>query len=325
MSWSKNIVLAFDTSNYTTSVAAIDEQRTVILDIRKGLEVKSGERGLRQSEALFQHIKNLPGMVEQVFQQIDPASLCAVAVSNKPRPVDGSYMPVFLGGEGYARTIASARNIPLSFFSHQEGHLEAAKYGTSLECECTPFFAYHLSGGTCELLFVTDTAIEIIGGTKDISFGQLLDRAGVAAGYSFPAGSALDAIAQTEKCISEETEKNPFKPIALDGLYFNVSGLESQFMRLLDSASGEAERNRLIYWLFETISDCLIRLTILASRERNYRHVLFSGGVSSSIFVRNRLEEKLSDFHIDPVFGDPHLSSDNAVGIALLGGRKQWR
>ncbi|MDY3954684.1 MAG: hypothetical protein SOY83_04280 [Anaerovoracaceae bacterium] len=318
-------ILAFDTSNYTTSAAVVDDSRNIVVDIRKGLEVKQGDRGLRQSYALFQHIENLPFLIERVFQEVNRDGIKAVAVSNKPRPLKDSYMPVFRGGEGFARAAAAALGVPLFCFSHQEGHLAAAGYGTSLERVDGEYLAYHLSGGTCELLLVQGERIEIIGGTKDISFGQLIDRAGVAMGMQFPAGSRMDAIALKIKGCNLPAEKNPFKPIALDGLRFNVSGIETQFIRALKESGGEEEREFLVYWLFRSMLDCLAKLTVRAAETRKNAKILFSGGVSSSRFLREGLAESLEKEPFDLGFGMPQLSSDNAVGIALLGGQALWR
>ena len=62
----KRYILGIDTSNYKTSVAVTDENQSIICDVRKFLEVKQGEKGLRQSDALFQHVKNLPVLMEEV-------------------------------------------------------------------------------------------------------------------------------------------------------------------------------------------------------------------------------------------------------------------
>ena len=51
-------VLGLDTSNYTTSAAVFDGAGGC--NAGRLLSVRPGELGLRQSDALFQHVKQLP-------------------------------------------------------------------------------------------------------------------------------------------------------------------------------------------------------------------------------------------------------------------------
>lgn len=337
-------ILGIDTSNYKTSVAVTDLNGKIVADNRRLLSVEQGERGLRQSNALFQHIENLPALIDKALFGVDKNDICAVAVSSRPRPVSGSYMPCFNAGLSLAHSIGSVLDVPVYEFSHQEGHIEAVLHKSSLRTE-EEFIAYHLSGGTCEMLKVrnlrisalkekrasgnfkanggaeeapdTEYSIEIIGGSKDISYGQVLDRAGVAMGLSFPAGEALDKIA------SETYEKtNILKGIPVDGLYINLSGIDSQFRRALERDDIDEIEARLIHELFHRISMSLVRMTTNAYNETGTRKFLFVGGVSSSRFVRKFIENTLSGSNIKTVFGDPMLSQDNAVGTALLGVKK---
>ena len=190
-------ILGIDTSNYKTSIAVTDKQLNIICDLRRFLRVKQGERGLRQSDALFQHIKNLPELIEEMGIS-GGCRFEAIAYSSKPRPAEGSYMPVFLAGESFARSLASVMGIPALAFSHQEGHIEAIKSFSGLRSR-KQILACHFSGGTSELLKAADNSrgydIEIIGGSRDIAFGQVIDRAGVLMGMSFPSGEEMDKAA----------------------------------------------------------------------------------------------------------------------------------
>lgn len=237
-------VLAFDTSNYTTSVAAVDLSGNILADERKLLAVKKGDRGLRQSHALFQHMENIPDLVKKVMKEIRKEELCAVAVSDRPRPVEGSYMPVFLAGVNFARTLASALDLPVYYFSHQEGHI-AAVCGALEENIRT--VSFHMSGGTGEILSVCGCRPEkIIGGTRDLSFGQIIDRVGVALGCSFPAGAALDEIAcrgVPRGGFSYSSRGNTklddpiTNPIHIEGACANLSGMETQMLRAIEKVN----------------------------------------------------------------------------------------
>ncbi|HVI39802.1 MAG TPA: hypothetical protein VM577_04005, partial [Anaerovoracaceae bacterium] len=168
----KDLILGIDTSNYTTSLAITDINGAILTDSRKLLTVKQGERGLRQSHALFQHMENLPDMLLELYGKVEKNRIGAIAASNRPRPIEGSYMPVFKAGVNYGKVMAASLGVPFFEYSHQEGHLEAVRHGSIFSDE-TEYLAYHLSGGTCELLHVKKNLFQILGGSRDMSFGQV--------------------------------------------------------------------------------------------------------------------------------------------------------
>ena len=313
-------VLGIDTSNYKTSVAVIDAAGNIVCDHRQLLKVKQGERGLRQSDALFQHVMNLPELVKKCFDEMDPGRIRAVACSDKPRPVEGSYMPVFNAGNGMAESIAASLKVPCYKFSHQEGHIEAIRFKTIMEKE-PELLCYHLSGGTCELLKVTEQGIDIIGGSKDISFGQVIDRVGVKLGMQFPAGEYMD-----DAALDVESSSKHLKKINTDGLYFNLSGIETQAGRKAEELiAANEDPSTLIREIMDKLADLLIRVTESACASTSIKKVVFTGGVSSSKYISSILKQYFDNKDIIIEFGDQNLSQDNAVGIALLGGKMLWR
>jgi N6-L-threonylcarbamoyladenine synthase len=307
-----NIVIGIDTSAYTTSVAAVNEDGKVLLDIKRLLDVPMGTRGLRQSDARNQHHKNLDEILSQLPEALDIKQVAAIAVSDKPRPVVGSYMPVFMDGVEFGAKLANQLNRPLYFFSHQEGHIEAVKHFSPL-METSNVLCFHLSGGTSELLLVKEVSINIIGGSKDLSFGQLIDRVGVALGMVFPAGQQMDQIAY-----GNASTTNWLTVIPIHELYFNLSGIETQCQRRITQG---VEKEQLVSDLFLQISKCLCKVIDEASRQNHIKEILMVGGVSASRTIQYYLLTHLK--HCTPIFGT--FSSDNAVGIALLGGNKLWR
>ncbi|MBQ3057158.1 MAG: peptidase M22, partial [Clostridia bacterium] len=121
--------IGIDTSNYTTSVAVANERGDIIANLKTPLPVKEGERGLRQSDAVFAHTKNLPSLLDGLRDSIKGLSPLAVCYSQKPRNAKDTYMPCFLSGAVEAHAIAAALDIPIYTCSHQEGHVMAALYG----------------------------------------------------------------------------------------------------------------------------------------------------------------------------------------------------
>ena len=300
-------VLGLDTSNYTTSTAIFDGQRGE--NVGRLLDVRPGELGLRQSDALFQHVKRLPPLLEELLGE--GRTLQAVGASTRPRAVEGSYMPCFLAGEGQGRGIAAALGVPFYAHSHQQGHLSAAAWSAGrLDVLDAPFLAWHLSGGTTELLLVkpegfTVTA-EIIGGTSDLSAGQLIDRAGVLLGLQFPAGKALDELYhQSDAC---------HKPrVKLKDLTFSLSGMENQIKALAERGEEKASVAR---FAIDAVADVVLRATEEARARYPGLPVLCSGGVASN----SRLRAVLTAMD-DVLFAEPRYSTDNAMGTAIL----TWR
>lgn len=314
----KNLILGIDTSNYKTSLAVTDADRRVIYERSEFLKVEQGKRGLRQSVAFFQHCQVVPSFVADAFEHVDPKNIAAVAVSDRPRRRAGSYMPVFLSGIHAGEIVSSSLQIPIYRFSHQEGHIESALWSLPDPAD-RPFLFFHLSGGTTEALLCRKTpegySAEIVGGTKDISIGQLLDRTGVYLGYPFPAGKYLDAIAE-----KEPVTIRPGKVRVRSG-YFNLSGTETQIQQIIDSSGPDV-----VPGVLECIANLLHETAVQLSTIYDVRNVIFSGGVAASRTIRKYAESWPAGGNGCPVsFAEPELSGDNAVGISLLGGRTYYK
>lgn len=298
-------VLGLDTSNYTTSVALFDGETGV--NLGRLLEVRPGELGLRQSDALFQHVKRLP----QLLEQLEIGDIRAVGASTRPRAVEGSYMPCFLAGESQGRGIAAALGVPFYAHSHQQGHLAAATWSAGrMDLLNAPFLAWHLSGGTTELLLVrpegTSVTAEIIGGTSDLSAGQLIDRTGVLLGLPFPAGKALDGLyTQADTCYEPR--------VKLKDLTFSLSGMENQVKALAEEGEKPANIAR---FAIDAVSNVVWRATQEAQQRYLGLPVLCSGGVASNSQLRAGLTKLCG-----AIFAEPRYSTDNAMGTAIL----TWR
>ena len=297
------VCLGLDTSNYTTSVAVFDG--TDGKNCGKLLDVPEGALGLRQSDALFQHVKRLPDMFSVLRQEGVLQDLVAVGASTRPRAVEGSYMPCFLPGETVGRCLADAQGIPFFACAHQEGHIAAAAWSAGrMDLLDQPHLAWHLSGGTTELLYVepqgSGIKAECIGGTSDISAGQLIDRTGKMLGVAFPAGKTLDAL-------TREQEIGSYFRVKVNGFSFSLSGVENQVKAMIER--GE-EQSRIACFVLDTIAHAVLSTTKEAWKKWPGLPVLCSGGVASSLRLRSWMK--------DAVFAQPQFSTDNAMGTAIL-------
>lgn len=314
----KKLFIGFDTSNYTTSLAICDINGKILGNFKCPLRVKEGQRGLRQSEAVFAHIKNFPIIAKHLRDFLSTLNgeyeFAAAAVSSTPRSTQGSYMPCFLSGKAVAESVCAFLDIPLYETSHQVGHVIAATasaleyYDIKLsDFILDDFIALHVSGGTTDILYVKHDEdnilhIERIGGSSDANAGQIIDRTGVRLGFNFPCGPYLD-----ESAIKFEGKIKGLST-SVKGLEFNLSGLENIAEKLIKSSHEPSEVSA---YVLEYISQSVNKAVNNAFKVYGKLPVVFAGGVMSSKYIKNRLS------HLG-MFSEPQYSADNAAGVALV-------
>lgn len=306
-------ILGIDTSAYTTSLALIDSENNEILaDERKVLEVKKGQKGLRQQEAVFQHLKNLPELYGRIAKDLSKVKI--VSVSSRPRNEEGSYMPVFLVGQNFGKVISHTLNCKYIEYSHQENHISASLIDNYKEIDYS-LLAVHISGGTTEFVSAKKSLkgfeTKIVGGTKDITFGQLIDRLGTLMEFPFPCGKHM------EEYLKGKRSEKITTPAISKGTFINLSGMENYYSNLLDKHTKET----IINSLFEYIAECILHI-LKALSHLKFKRVLISGGVASNSYVRNYINHHIKDYEI--LFPAVENSSDNAVGLAFLPIIDRW-
>ena len=299
-------VVGFDTSNYTTSIACFNGVSGV--NCSQLLPVKEGQLGLRQSDAVFHHTKSLPELSGRLFSHVRKDEITAIGVSTRPRAVDGSYMPCFMVGYSHSKLLSDALRVPLYEVSHQQGHVAASLWSAGrLDLMDRPHLAWHLSGGTTELLLVEPEGRNVkcsrIGGTTDISAGQLIDRTGVMLGLPFPAGKHVDALSK------EAWGREVFK-VKCPGMEFSLSGVQNKVEQFHCGNPAETAA-----YALRCVAFAVRKATENALKAYPGLEVVFSGGVASNSMLRRELES------LDPIFSEPQYSTDNAMGIAVLTAR----
>ena len=298
-------VIGFDTSNYTTSIAYFDGNDGS--NCSKLLPVREGELGLRQSDAVFHHTKSLPELSGRLFSDVDIHSVQAIGVSTRPRAVEGSYMPCFLVGYSHAKMLSDTLNIPLIECSHQQGHVAAALWSAKrLDLLDHPHLAWHLSGGTTELLLVKPEGKNVsctkIGGTTDISAGQLIDRTGQLLHLPFPSGKHLDKIS------NDSASKDLFR-VKCHNFEFSLSGVQNKVQTYYTQNGSAADTAA---YALRSVCYAVRQVTENALKEYSELPVVFSGGVASNSMLRNTFTGT------DAIFAQPQYSTDNAMGVAVL-------
>lgn len=297
--------LGIDTSNYTTSLALLDTDSGELRQVKRLLPVKPGELGLRQSDAVFHHTRQLPELMEE----LGVIRADGIGVSEKPTEEEGSYMPCFLAGLGLARSLSAAFGVPLSRFTHQQGHVAAAMYGAGhLELLETGCVAFHVSGGTTEAMLVTPDEIggfhcAVCAGSLDLKAGQLIDRVGQMLGLPFPAGPALERLAG-------ETQRRFRVVPSLKGADCHLSGVENQCRRHWEQGMPAAE---VAQFCLDSVLAALSGMTAVLGAEYPEKPFLYAGGVMSNGYLKQELTARFAG-----CFAPPSFSADNAAGVAVL-------
>lgn len=304
----EKVIVGIDTSNYTTSCAVCSLNGEILENYKEMLPVKLGENGLRQSEAVFSHVKNFQLISKKIKEKHADYEIVAVGYSSYPRDVAGSYMPCFLVGNAVAEMISALYNIPSFAFSHQAGHIQAALYSSKLEAN-EKFVAFHVSGGTTEILLVTPNeknfSISLLGGSVDLHAGQAIDRIGVNMGLQFPCGK------QIEMCAKENNTETPSIKVCVKNFECNLSGLENLSLKLYNDTKNI---NLVSAYVLSFISKTIEKLSQNIRNEFGNIKIVFAGGVMSNSIIKNNLLSKFDNIY----FADPQFSTDNACGIALL-------
>ena len=310
------VVIGFDTSNYRTSVAAVTLDGEILVNHRELLPVSNGERGLRQSDAVFAHIRQLRDSEPALREAMKGRTIAAVAASTKPRDGEESYMPVFQVGYTAGSMLAASLDVPFFETTHQRGHLAAALAGTGLENE-DRLLAVHLSGGTTDLLVMDSERVTQIGGSADLHAGQLVDRAGVAMGLPFPSGEELEKLAvlgKSEALLGCSLENGD--------LTCHLSGAETKVQQWI--AAGKMNREDIAREIYDLLARTLVRMLKAGAGKTGIGKALVTGGVAASALLREMMDDRRAKVRgcLEIVFGEPSMSGDNAVGVALIGAKR---
>ncbi len=318
----EEVYLGIDTSCYTTSLFFMDREGHAAAEARRILKVKPGGCGLQQSEMLYQHTRNLPELMEEAAQG-HSFTVRGIGVSARPRPREDSYMPAFLAGLGFARSLAALYGIPLWQISHQENHLEAAIWSANGP-DADRFLFLHASGGTTDLLLAEkeDSHYKLteIGGSLDLHAGQFVDRVGVALGLGFPAGPALEQLAEQHREIPEI-------PVSVHKTKVSLSGPCTWVLRAIEKAKQQTEESQTaaanlaagVQW---GLAETFVRMIRNGAAEHNVKNVILAGGVCANRWIRNHIVEKLAKRGIRVWMPDNRYSGDNASGCAAYARRQ---
>ncbi len=312
-------LLGIDTSNYTTSLALLDTESGQIMQKKQLLPVPEGQAGLRQSDAVFHHTRQLPALFDALTGACGGTLIPdAVGVSVSPRAQEGSYMPCFLAGQTAARILAASHGVPLHTTSHQHGHILAALFSAGklewLNAGHKSFLAFHVSGGTTDCVLCTPDKAEIlhiqpVSGSLDLKAGQAVDRVGMMLGLRFPCGAALEQLAM-------QSDSTAHMRVTLKNGCCSLSGLQNQCEAMLKKGVPAAD---IAKYTLNSVSAVLAAMTTDAAKQFDNPAVLYAGGVLSDRLIQS----DLAALPMETAFAEPEFSCDNAAGVAVFAACKE--
>lgn len=304
------LILGIDTSNYTTSAALYDTESKALFGEKMLLPVKSGERGIRQSDAVFHHTKQLPEVMKRLMSNVT-TQVDMVCASVSPTGQNDSYMPCFLVGGNAAECIAQASKCEYIKTTHQLGHIFSAAYSAKrfdLIINRQPFLAFHVSGGTTDCVYADfdqngEIKLSLVGKSCDLKAGQAVDRVGVMLGLDFPCGAELERLA-------EKSDKNYKTNLKLIGSDCSLSGVENKCKEMF--IKGERKEDIAAFCL-EYIYTALRLMTQHQIKGLGNIPIIFAGGVMSNKIIAEKIQCEFKN----AFFAKPEFSCDNAYGVCL--------
>jgi len=246
------------------------------------------------------------------------ADLDAIAATAGPGLVGGVMVALAFG-----KAMALALDRPLIAVNHLEGHAVSARLAADIPY---PFLLLLVSGGHCQLLDVAGVgACTRLGSTIDDAAGEAFDKIGAALGLGYPAGPALERLAE-----GGDASRYPLPRALLgrDGCDFSFSGLKTAAARLTSGVANDNDRRDLAAAVQGAIVRQLVERTgramktYAAAHGGKNRRLVVAGGVAANQAVRSGLEglarEQGFSFNAPP----PGLCTDNAAMIALAGAER---
>lgn len=312
----ENLILAIESSCDETSAAVVKNGRQVLSNvISSQIDIHKKFGGVVPEVASRNHVLNISSVVGEAMETagVGYDDLDAVAVTYGPGLVGA-----LLVGVSYAKSISSAKNIPLIAVNHIHGHI-AANYITHPDLE-PPFVCLVASGGHSHILWVKDyTEFEILGRTRDDAAGEAFDKIARVIGLGYPGGPKIEALAKEG---DENAIAFPQVEFA-DNVYdFSFSGVKTSVINYLHTKEqkGEAVNTADIAASFQkAVVEALTRHTLRAALDKGASKIVLAGGVSANGALRESFQAAADKHDLRLFYPQPILCTDNAAMIGCAG------
>ena len=309
-------ILAFESTCDETAAAVVEDGRKILTDqIFSQARLHAVYGGVVPEIASRCHVESISILAQRAIEAagITRDEIDAVAVSYAP-----GLIGAVLVGVNFAKSCASALQVPLIPVHHIRGHI-AANYLAYPELE-PPFLCLAISGGNTILVNVRDyTDMKILGCTRDDAAGECFDKTARVLGLPYPGGRPIEQLSQ-----GGDDSKYVFPIGHVDGSPYDMSfsGLKTAVINLVHNAEQKGEeldRPSLAASFTKAVSDSLVPRTMQAARELGYDKIVVAGGVAANARIRRDFSEAAAregrKLFIPPL----RLCGDNGAMIGAQG------
>jgi N6-L-threonylcarbamoyladenine synthase len=316
------IILGIESSCDDTS-AAIIQGRKILSNVVATQKVHQNYGGVVPELASRAHQQNIVPVVHQAIHlaKINKKDINAVAFTRGPGLV-GS----LLVGTCFAKSLSMSLQTPLIEVNHMQGHIFAHFIeDTDSQPIDFPFLCLTVSGGHTQIVKVNDYFdMEVLGETLDDASGEAFDKIGKLLGLNYPAGAALDQLAQ-----KGDENRFSFPLPKLKGIKFSFSGIKTSVLYFLQR---ETDKNPnfisenladLCASVQKTIVDALMIKVKEAIEQTKIKNIAIAGGVSANSRLRKEIMTlESSGFDCRIFIPKLDYATDNAAMIAIVGSIK---
>ena len=311
-----HLVLGIETSCDDTSVAVLEDGRTLRAHLIAAQDVHQLYGGVVPELASRAHLELLPPLVTEALAQagVTSGELTGIAVTRAPGLV-GSLVV----GVAFGKAYGLALGIPVMGVNHIEAHLHAA----TLELGESPFPAVALvvSGGHTELVEVNGVGrYRWLGSTRDDAAGEAFDKVAKLLGLGFPGGPIIERLAARGR---RDAFDFPRPMLDQPGYDFSFSGLKTAVAIALAARGKPPHAETLVADIAASFQaaaiDTLVARTVRAVEACNARALTLGGGVACNRELRERLAAECARRGVEFRVPSPRLCADNAAMIALVG------
>jgi len=309
------LVLGLETSCDETAASVVEDGRRALSDVvSTQIDIHRRWGGVVPELASRNHVVQVMPVLHEALQRAGKtlADVDGIAVTSGP-----GLLGALLVGVQVAKSIGTARGIPVVGVNHLEGHLLAIRLAA--DPPEAPFLGLVVSGGHTSLYQVqAPGSYRLLASTRDDAAGEAYDKVAKLLGLPYPGGLPIDQLAQKG---DPSAIRFPRALPAPDEMDWSFSGLKTavlQHLRRHGVPEGQALFD-LCASFQEAVADTLTRKTIRAARKLRLQRLVICGGVAANSRLRALAEERGNEreirVHLPPV----RLCTDNGAMIAVAG------